>query len=72
MALESGAQLAEHQTKGRISIHTIAGHIVVRADGRTFDLPVGTLLTLDEGLPHDVEALEESAFLLTIAWPIER
>jgi hypothetical protein len=41
----------------------------VRAEGRTFDLPTGRLLALDHGLPHDVEALEESAFLLTIAWP---
>ncbi|MEO8519852.1 MAG: hypothetical protein ABI603_00730 [Acidobacteriota bacterium] len=29
----------------------------------------GNLLTLDRGLPHDVEALEDSALLLTIAWP---
>jgi quercetin dioxygenase-like cupin family protein len=72
MALESGAQIPEHQTKGRISIQTIVGHILVRAEGRTFDLPVGTLLALDEGLPHDVEALEESAFLLTIGWPSQR
>ena len=69
MALESGAGLPGHQTKGRISIQTVAGHIQVRAAGRTFDLPVGTLLALDQGLPHDVKALEESAFLLTIAWP---
>jgi quercetin dioxygenase-like cupin family protein len=41
----------------------------VRAQGRTFDLPAGSLLALDQGIPHDVEALEESAFLLTIAWP---
>ena len=27
------------------------------------------LTALDQGLSHDVEALEESAFLLTIAWP---
>jgi hypothetical protein len=44
MALESGAQIPEHQTKGRITIQTIAGHILVRAEGRTFDLPVGTCL----------------------------
>jgi hypothetical protein len=44
-------------------------HILVRAEGRTFDLPAGTLLALDQNLPHDVEALEESAFLITIAWP---
>ena len=69
VALQARARLPGHQNKGRISIQTVAGHILVRAEGRTFDLPRGTLLTLDQNLPHDVEALEESAFLLTIAWP---
>jgi quercetin dioxygenase-like cupin family protein len=69
IALRSRARLPGHQNKGRISIQTVAGHILVRAEGRTFDLPRGTLLALDQNLPHDVEALEESAFLLTIAWP---
>ena len=68
-ALKAHARLPEHQTEGRISIQTVAGHIQLRAQGRTFDLPTGRLLALDQGLPHDVEALEESAFLLTIAWP---
>lgn len=68
-ALKTRARLPGHQTEGRISIQTITGHIQVRAQGRTFDLPTGTLLALDQGLSHDVEALEESAFLLTIAWP---
>lgn len=68
-ALKAHARLPEHQTEGRISIQTIAGRIQVRAQGRTFDLPSGGLLALDQGVSHDVEALEESAFLLTIAWP---
>jgi quercetin dioxygenase-like cupin family protein len=68
-ALKARAGLPGHQTEGRISIQTVAGRIQVRAQGRTFDLPTGGLLVLDRGLPHDVEALEESAFLLTIAWP---
>jgi quercetin dioxygenase-like cupin family protein len=68
-ALKASARLPEHQTKGRISIQTVAGRIFVRAEGRTFDLPVGSLLALDQNLPHDVEALEESAFLITLAWP---
>jgi len=71
-ALKARAHLPGHQTEGRISIHTVAGHIQVRAQGRTFELPVGSLLTLDRNLPHDVEALKESAFLLTIAWPGQR
>lgn len=68
-ALKAGARLPGHQTEGRISIQTVAGHVQVRAQGRTFDLPTGTLLALDQSVPHDVAALEESAFLLTIAWP---
>jgi quercetin dioxygenase-like cupin family protein len=67
-ALKAGAHLPAHQADGRISVQTLTGHIKMRAEGRTFDLPVGRLLTLDRALTHDVEALEESAFLLTIAW----
>ena len=72
IALKAGSRIPEHHTEGQISIQTIVGHIQVRADGRSFELRPGGLLALDQGLPHDVEALEESAFLLTIAWPGEK
>lgn len=72
IALKARSRIPGHQTEGRISIHTVAGHIQVRAQGRTFDLPSGRLLALDQRLPHDVEALEDSAFILTIAWPAKR
>jgi quercetin dioxygenase-like cupin family protein len=67
IALQARSKVPEHHTEGQISIHTVVGHIKVHAQGRTFDLPAGGLLALDGGLPHDVEAVEESAFLLTIA-----
>lgn len=68
ITLEQGTHIPWHQTAGRVSIHTVAGHIRVHAEERTFDLPLGSLLALDRTLPHEVEALEQSAFLLTIAW----
>jgi quercetin dioxygenase-like cupin family protein len=68
-ALRAGAHIPEHRTEGRISIQTVRGHIQVRAEGRTFAMRAGALLTLDRDVPHDVEAQEDSAFLLTIAWP---
>lgn len=71
MALKAGVRIDEHQAAGRISIQTVSGHISVRALGRTFDLAAGSLLTLDRATVHNVEALEESAVLLTIAWPVE-
>ena len=67
--LKANAHVPEHQTTGRISVHVLSGHIRLNASGRTFDLRSGSLLALDQGVPHAVEALQESAFLLTIAWP---
>jgi len=67
--LKAHSRIPGHQTRGRISIQTISGHLHVRAQGRTFDLPPGGLLALDQDVPHDVEALEDSSLLLTIAWP---
>ena len=67
--LKSQARLHEHKAAGRISVQTVAGHIRMHVEGKVFDLPVGHLLALERAIAHDVEALEDSAFLLTIAWP---
>lgn len=69
IALQENASIPEHKAEGRISVHVLSGHIQLRAAGRTFSLRPGGLVALDRGVPHDVEAMEESAFLLTIAWP---
>jgi len=69
MALQANVRIPEHKTEGRISVHVLSGHIQLRAAGRTFNLRAGGLLALDHGVPHDAEALEETAVLLTIAWP---
>ena len=71
-ALQAHIRVPEHKTEGRLSIQVLSGHIQARASGRTFSLRPGGLLALDHGVLHDVEALEESAFLLTIAWPANR
>lgn len=63
------AQLHEHMATGRISVQVVAGHIRMQMAGKIFDLPAGHLMALDRAIPHNVQALEESAFLLTICWP---
>ena len=69
MALKAGSHIPEHKANGRISVQVLSGHIRLNASGRAFDLLPGSLLALDEREPHDLEALDESAVLLTIAWP---
>ena len=69
ITLAAKTRLPEHKADGRISVQVLSGHIQLRASGRTFSLHAGGLLAIDQGVPHDVESLEESALLLTIAWP---
>jgi quercetin dioxygenase-like cupin family protein len=68
MVLKASTRIPGHKANGRISVHVLSGHIRLNAEGRTFDLLPGSLLALDKDAPHDLEALQESAILLTIAW----
>jgi quercetin dioxygenase-like cupin family protein len=67
IALQATVQIPEHQAEGRVSIHVITGHVQLKASGRTFALRAGGIVALDRGVRHHVEAVEESALLLTIA-----
>jgi quercetin dioxygenase-like cupin family protein len=69
MALQKGAHLEEHSANARISIHTLSGNVKLQLTGQTISLSAGHLLALDRAVEHDLEATEESAILLTIAWP---
>ena len=74
VGLKHGTRIDRHRAPGRISIHTVAGRLRIDAGGTIIDLPLGHVLTLDADIPHDVESAEDvdSAFLLTIAWPLGR
>jgi quercetin dioxygenase-like cupin family protein len=67
ITMNSGSQWLEHKTNSRISVQLLRGHIIFRVSGGNFDLREGQLLTLDPGIPHSVESLEVSAFLLTLS-----
>jgi quercetin dioxygenase-like cupin family protein len=69
VAMKGKTLMKEHRAEGRISIHTLVGHIRIMLPDQTVEVPAGELMVLDCGIPHDVEALKESAFLLTISWP---
>lgn len=67
--MKKGARLREHGAPGSAAVQTVAGRLRVHAESETYELSEGYLLTLGGGVAHDVEALEDSAFLVTIAWP---
>jgi len=68
--MKRGSYMSHHRAEGPISIQLLQGNVRVHLPEDCMeDLKQGDLLTLERCLEHDVEALEESAFLLTIAWP---
>ncbi len=69
VALGAGKKLEAHKTDARISVQTLKGHVTLQLADQAVDLPVGQLLALDRALSHDVVALEESVFLITVSWP---
>ena len=68
VVMKGGGIIKEHRANETASIHVLSGRVCVRLRDRTVDLPSGRLLVLERGLPHNVEATEESAFLLTLGW----
>lgn len=68
VVMKPGARIAEHRAKDTASVHTLRGHVRLRLPDRVADLPAGHLLVLERAVPHDVEAVAESAFLLTLGW----
>jgi quercetin dioxygenase-like cupin family protein len=68
LAMRKKMCMHEHRTAARISMQTLAGHIRLRLPDRMVELPTGQMLVLDQCVPHDVEAEEDSAFLLTLSW----
>lgn len=69
IAMKANTRMHEHVAAGRISVHTLQGHIRLHLPDQVVVLPAGQLLALDQCVPHDVEATEDSAFLLTLSWP---
>jgi len=69
VAMKQNSEMKEHRAEGRISIQTVVGHMRLKLPEQTVELPAGHLLALDRCITHDVEAVEESVFLLTICWP---
>jgi len=71
IAMRANTRMHEHTAAGRISVHSVKGHIRLHLPEQVVDLPAGHLLALDQCVPHDVETVEDSAFLLTLSWPSE-
>ena len=69
LMMDAGARMDEHHADGSISIQVMRGAIRLRHGGTAEELRKDQIVTLPPSLPHGVEAIEPSVFLLTLSWP---
>ena len=66
--MKANTQMDQHRAEGRVSIHQMLGKMCLHLPDQDVTVSAGDLLVLDCGVLHNLEASEESAFLLTISW----
>jgi len=66
-ALRHGATLATHHAPGPATVQVVAGEIRLEAREEILYLRAGQVLYLPTGTPHSVEAMKDSALLITIS-----
>ena len=65
MALRAGEGLSEHSSPGEATLQVLVGHITLRTTDQSWDGKPGDLLPIPSEV-HAVDALEDSAILLTV------
>jgi quercetin dioxygenase-like cupin family protein len=65
--LRSGMHMLTHEPEERLAIQVVSGRLRIRTGRQRLELGMGHLMTLDRAQAHEVEALEDATFLLTVA-----
>jgi quercetin dioxygenase-like cupin family protein len=67
VALQPQARMAEHESHAQVTVHVLVGRVRAHLADRAIEVAAHQLLSIEAGVAHELEALEESACLLTIA-----
>lgn len=67
--LSQDATLNPESTAGGATIQVLEGRLRVQAGDQQWDLGPQALIVLEDNLREPLTATEESAFLVTVAWP---
>jgi quercetin dioxygenase-like cupin family protein len=66
IALAAGQTLSEHESPGEATLQVLRGHVALVSGAESSEGSAGDFLVIPDGR-HSVDALDDSAFLLTVA-----
>ena len=67
--IEKDFGLNPEATAGGASVEVLTGRLRVQASGEPCEVGAGELIVLADNLREPITAVEQTAFLLTVAWP---
>lgn len=67
--MEPGAVMKDHHADGSVAIQVLLGKLQLILDGDKYKLLDRSLFVVPPSVRHRLQALEPTAFLLTISWP---
>lgn len=65
--LRAGQTVPEHATKEMVTVYALAGHVTFFEDKSPYELRAGQLLWIEGGVPHALNAHEDSTLLVIAA-----
>lgn len=64
LSMRAWQRIPEHASKGMVTVQTILGHVTVFAGPSPDELYAGEIICIESGVPHRIEAIEDSALLV--------
>ena len=66
IGMTAGTELGEHNNPGEATVHVLRGRVRMTSEGQSWEARSGDLLMVPDAR-HGLQALEDSAILLTVA-----
>ena len=68
VAIKAGGRISQHRAEETATVHVVSGRLRLHLPSGVVELGPGQVLLLERAVPHDVESLAETTFLLTLGW----
>lgn len=67
IVMKEGQEMKEHKTKFPIIVHVLEGLVDFRVQGKVHAFDKGSIISLDDNIPHDLFAKKDSIVRLTLS-----
>jgi quercetin dioxygenase-like cupin family protein len=69
VVMDANISMNPEASDGGATLQVLEGRLQVHTQGQGQDVGSGELMVLDDNLREPIRAVEQSAFLITVAWP---